>query len=118
MRTGMLSKAVPVKKLRRGNGADTGSSSPAPLHLYWTQACPPGSHSTQELPTCPSTGQANHLTSEPMSGVPRKDRTDRPERNRQAPAPVQGAIAENTEGGSEAFPLDLVYISKLPEDRL
>lgn len=35
-----------------------------------------GFHRPEELPTCPSTGQDNHLTSEPMSGVPREDRRD------------------------------------------
>lgn len=53
-------------------------------------------HSTMSSPTCPSTGQDSHLTSEPMSGVPREDRRDQPDRSHQAPAPVEGALAENT----------------------
>lgn len=72
---------------------------PSPTTLHWAQACPTGaSAALKSSPTCPSTGQDSHLTSEPMSGVPREDRRDQPDRSHQAPAPIQGAIAENTEG--------------------
>lgn len=71
---------------------------PSPPHLLGPGLPNRDFHSTEELPACPSTGQDNHLTSEPMSGVPREDRRDQPDRSHQAPAPIQGAIAEDTEG--------------------
>lgn len=99
MRTKVVPTASqPVRTLSRGEEADTGQLPGTPTPALATGLPNRGFHSIMSSPTCPSTGQDSHLTSEPMSGVPREDRRDQPDRSHQAPAPVQGAIAENTEG--------------------